>query len=232
MSSGAGRPRGVGGVRQQRALHTRRRVVAAAYQLFCQRGYVATTMNDIAAASEVAVQTLYFTFRTKATILGEALGAAVVGFDAWTGPLAEPPDAETVTALLEWYAEFEAAPDPRRALQVFVEHGAAILRRVGPLQAALVAASAHADAASVVEVAEQRRVDTFRRVAESLGRRGGLRPGVDEARAADVLLVLMSADVHQALTAGRGWSHAECERFLLDVLAQQLLPTEQRSTSA
>jgi hypothetical protein len=47
---------------------------------------------------------------------------------------------------------------------------------------------------------------------------------VDAERATDLLLVLFSAEVYQTLTAGRGWSHDECERFLLDILAQQLLP--------
>jgi AcrR family transcriptional regulator len=38
-----------GGIRRQRALETRRRVVKAAYRLFCRRGFAATTMNQIAA---------------------------------------------------------------------------------------------------------------------------------------------------------------------------------------
>lgn len=228
MAAGSGPARGVGGVRKQRALDTRRRVVTAAYHLFCQRGYVATTMHDIAGASGVAVQTLYFTFRTKAAILEEALGAAVVGFEAWNGPPAAAPDAEALIDMLEWYPEFEAAPGPKRALQLFVEHGAAVLRRVGPLQAALVAVSALVEAGGFVELAEQRRADTFHHVAGSLARRGALQPGVDEARATDVLLAVFSVDVYQALTAGRGWTHAACEQFLLDVLAQQLLPAGQR----
>ncbi len=210
-----------GGVRRQRALATRRRIVKAAYHLFCQRGYAATTMKEIAAASGVAVQTLYFTFGTKAAILGEALGAAVVGFDAWSGPPADPPDADMLTGLLGWYGEFEAEPDCRRALQIFVDNGAALLRRVGPLHAAIVAASADAEAAAVVAIAEQRRVETFGRVVADLSRRGGLR--LDEARATDVLLLLFSPVVYHELTAGRRWSHQDCRDFLLDILAQQLL---------
>ncbi len=210
-----------GCVRRQRALATRRRMVEAAYHLFCERGYAATTMKEIAAASGVAVQTLYFTFGTKAAILGEALGAAVVGFDAWSGPPADPSDADMLTGLLDWYGEFEAAPDSRRALQIFVDNAAALLRRVGPLHTAMIAASADADAATVVATAEQRRVETFRRVVADLARRGGLR--TDEARATDVLLLLLSPLVYHDLTAGRGWSHQDCRDFLLDILAQQLL---------
>ena len=225
MASTAGRSGGTPGIRRQRALQTRRRMVEAAYHLFCQRGYAATTMTDIADLSGVAVQTLYFTFRTKGAILGEALGAAVVGFNAWMGPPAEPPDAQTLTGLLDWYHDFAASPSSREALRIFVDNGIAVLHRVAPLQAAMHAASADTDAA-VIEVGEQRRIDTFRRVAAGLASKGDLRPGVDEARATDLLLVLFSAEVYQALTAGRSWSHAECKGFLLDLLTQQLLPSE------
>ena len=72
--------------RRERTLATRRRMVGAAYRLFCEKGYVATTMEAIAREAEVAVPTLYFTFRTKGAILGEALGAAVMGFDEPVGP--------------------------------------------------------------------------------------------------------------------------------------------------
>ena len=111
--------------RRERTLATRRRMVGAAYRLFCEKGYVATTMEAIAREADVAVPTLYFTFRTKGAILGEALGAAVMGFDEPVGP----EDSS-------WYGEFQAEPDARRALRILVENSTPILRRVGPLMAA------------------------------------------------------------------------------------------------
>ncbi len=222
-----------GSIRQQRALETRRRVVKAAYQLFCRRGFAATTMNQIAAEAGVAVQTLYFTFGTKGAILGEALGAAVVGFDEWTPPPADPPaDGEALTDLLPWHDELHAAEEPRRALNVFVENGTAILSRVGPLFAAMLAAAADPETAAVMDLAERRRVESYRHVAATLARTGGLRSGVDEDRATDVLLVLFSAEVYQALSAGRGWPHEECQRFFADVLSQQLLAPDRRPPPA
>ena len=47
------------------ARETRRRVVEAARDSFLELGYPATTMERIAAAAGVAVQTLYYTFRTR-----------------------------------------------------------------------------------------------------------------------------------------------------------------------
>jgi AcrR family transcriptional regulator len=220
----AGRATPPEGVRRQRARATRRRMVEGAYRLFCQRGYAATTMRDIAAEAEVAVQTLYFTFGTKSAILGEAVGAAVVGFDRWTGAPAGPIDVDQLTGVLGWYEEFRATSDPRAALAIFVQEGTAVLDRVGPLVAALTASRADPHAAAVIDLAEQRRVDSYRDVVRTLATKGGLRRGLSDARATDVLLVLFSAEVYQALRATRGWSRVECERFLLDILTQQLLP--------
>src|SRR6476620_7638946 len=108
--------------RRERTLATRRRMIGAAYRLFCEKGYAATTMEVIAREADVAVPTLYFTFRTKGAILGEALGAAVVGFDQSVRPEDAP-----------WFQKFDAEPDPRRALKMLVENTTPILRRVGPL---------------------------------------------------------------------------------------------------
>jgi len=46
--------------RREKALVTRRRMLKAAYELFCEHGYATTTMDLIAKRADVAVQTLYF----------------------------------------------------------------------------------------------------------------------------------------------------------------------------
>src|SRR5687767_1326387 len=124
----------------------------AAYRLFCQRGYPATTMDAIAAEAEVAVQTLYFTFHTKGAILGEVLGAAIIGFDAWMGPRDTPPQHD-------WWPRFEAEPDARRALALFVESGTESMARVAPLVAAMVGAGSDPDARAVFDLGERRRIE-------------------------------------------------------------------------
>ena len=201
--------------RRERALATRRRMVGAAYRLFCEKGYVATTMEAIAREADVAVPTLYFTFRTKGAILGEALGAAVMGFDEPVGP----EDSS-------WYEEFQAEPDPRRALRMLVENATPILRRVGPLMAATYAAASDPEVASVYELGEKRRQEGYRAIVQILARKGGLRPGIRVARATDILFVLLGPQLFDALANGRGWSVAECNRWIAEVLSQQLLTPE------
>lgn len=215
------------GTRAERTLATRRRMVAAAYRLFCSNGYLGTTMNAIADQAGVAVQTLYYTFHTKAALLDEALGAAIVGFDSWQEP---PPDPEIAELLPwhAWWADFQAAPSSAEALHVFVTHGIEILERVGPLVTAMRGGAGDPEAAAVVELGEERRLAAYRVAIQTLAdKHGGLRPGLDEAAATDILFVLFSADLYQALSTGRGWIPARCTQFFAEMLTAQLLGHQQ-----
>jgi AcrR family transcriptional regulator len=210
--------------RAERALATRRRMVKAAYDLFCRNGYLGTTVSAVAREAGVAVPTVYYTFGTKAALLAESLGAAVVGFDLWREPPPEPIDVEELLPLNPWWAEFQAAPTSAEALAVFLTHGVQILRRVGPLISAMHGASGEPEAAEVVRVAEQRRVASYREAVHALAcKAGGLRRGLSEPDATDMLVVLFSAEVYQALAVGRGWSSGRCVDFFGDILRAQLL---------
>jgi AcrR family transcriptional regulator len=189
-------------------------MVGVAYRLFCEKGYVATTMEAIAREAHVAVPTLYFTFRTKGAILGEVLGAAVMGFDEPVGPEDAP-----------WYRAFEAEPDARRALRILVENTAPILRRVAPLLAATHAAASDPEVTAISELSEERRRNGYRVIVRQLAAKGGLRQELTAARATDILLVLLGPQLFDALESGRGWSPTATNRWVVEVLSQQLLPS-------
>ena len=105
--------------RTDRALVTRRRMVRAAYDLFCERGYLGTTISEVARLAGVAVPTIYYTFGTKAVLLEESLGAAILGFDRWREPPADPDIAELLP-WHHWWAEFdEATTTSGEAFDVF-----------------------------------------------------------------------------------------------------------------
>src|SRR4249920_1324534 len=108
--------------RAARTLATRRRIVDAAAALFVAQGYGTTTLEQIAARAGVAVQTVYFHFGNKRTVLKEAVDIAAVGDD-------EP------VALLErpWWEELRAEPDPRRVLALWMASSRAIYARIGPI---------------------------------------------------------------------------------------------------
>ena len=210
--------------RTDRALVTRRRMVRAAYDLFCTRGYLGTTISAIAEDAGVAVPTVYYTFGTKAALLGEALGAAIVGFDRWR----KPPPHPQIDELLpwhEWWREFESAPTSHNAFDIFFTHGVGILGRVAPLVATLHGAAGDPEAAEVLRISEQRRVQTYRESVRVIAARpGGLRPGLASAQATDIVVVLFSAEVYRSLRTGRGWSARRSAVFLRELLSTQLLP--------
>ena len=209
--------------RSDRALVTRRRMVRAAYDLFCERGYHGTTISEVAKQAGVAVPTIYYTFGTKAALLGESLGAAILGFDRWR----EPPSDPDITELLpwhHWWAEFHDATTSTAAFDIFFSHGVGILDRVAPLVATLHGADGDPEAAEVVKVSEERRVRAYRQTIRVIsGKPGGLRPELTPAQATDILVVLFSAELYQSIRVGRRWSSARTTTFLHGLLSAQLL---------
>ena len=207
-------------------------MVKAAYTLFCSNGYLRTTITAVAKEAGVAVPTVYYTFGTKAALLGESLGAAIIGFDLWRKPPPGPIDIKELLPWNPWWSDFQAAPTSVEALEIFISHGVQILDRVGPLIPAMHAASGEPEAAEVVRAGEQRRVASYREAIGTLARKpGGLRPGLSESEATDVLVVLFSADVYQALAVGRGWSARRCAGFFEGILRAQLLDDQRRETA-
>jgi AcrR family transcriptional regulator len=202
-------------------------MVKAAYHLFCRHGYSGTTITAAAAAAGVAVPTVYYTFGTKAALLGESLGAAIVGFDRWREPPTDPIDMSELVPWHGWWAEFEAAVTSADALDIFIANGVDILQRVAPLVAAIHGASGDADAAEIIRVGEQRRAESYGIAVHVLaGKDGGLRPGLTVDAATDIVVVLFSAELYQAMAVGRGWSHTRCAAFFRDVLTSQLLGSD------
>src|SRR5580704_1216270 len=65
--------------RAQQARATRQRITGQALELFLRQGYAATTLDQIAASAGVAVQTVYFHFGNKATVLKEVVDLLAVG---------------------------------------------------------------------------------------------------------------------------------------------------------
>lgn len=67
----------VKGKRGDKARETRRRIIDAAAELFVEQGYGATKLQEIADRAGVAVQTIYFVFRNKPSLLKELVDVAI-----------------------------------------------------------------------------------------------------------------------------------------------------------
>lgn len=201
--------------RAARTRATRRRIVVAATELFVANGYAATTIDEIARRAKVAVQTVYFHFGNKRTVLKEAVDVAAVGDDEPVGVL-DRPEIERA----------RAEQDPRRVIEQWTVYGRGIMTRVGPIMSVV------RDAAVVdPDMAEQwaeniaQTASAFRVLATQLDAMSALRVPVDEA--VDILCALSGLEMY-LLLAGRGWSPQRWERFVIDSLTHALLAAEER----
>jgi AcrR family transcriptional regulator len=199
--------------RAARTRATRRRIVDAAAELFVGQGYAGSTLEQVAERAGVAVQTVYFHFGNKRTLLKEAVDIAAAG------------DDEPVAVLdQDWLDDVRAAPDPHRLIEVWVGQGRHILTRIGPIMRVVrdAAATDPQMAEQWATNAEQRAI-AFRLVVDLLAERTPLRVPVDEA--VDIVCAVHSPEVFEILTA-RGWSPQRWERFVVDALAAALLPDQ------
>jgi len=206
--------------RRARAEATQWRIVKAAFGLFCERGYVGTTMVQIAEAAGVAVQTVYFTFNTKAAVLSRAYDFAVTG----EGEPQLPWDQQ-------WYREMVAATDVVEALRHLVSGAGDITRRLTPLYVvASGSATGDPEVAAVVDRHERWRVEGYRDMLEVLRAKAPLRADLSPRRANDLLLLYAGMDVYHSLVEVQGWPHDEWVTWTRSTLADQLFGIDGAAT--
>jgi len=199
--------------RRERARATRLRMMRAAYELFCERGYAGTTMAGVAEHAGVAVQTVYFTFHTKGDLLNGSYELAVMGE---TDPL--PPDRQP------WYLAAAAAPGLTEAVRQIVGGVGEIERRTTPLDIVVrAAAQADPDSAVVWQRHEQLRHDGFQRMlVEVLLPKAPLRDHLDAEQATVLLLMLLGHGVYQALVLDYGWTHEAWVNYVAHAIEAEL----------
>jgi AcrR family transcriptional regulator len=206
-----GRP--LGGRRRVKSRATRRRITDAAAELFVQHSYATTTLEHIAHRAGVSVQTVYFHFGTKANLLKAAVDIASVGDDEPVALLDRPE-----------FRRIRGEPDPRKTLRLEVRQAREIFARIGPLMRVVRdAAGSDPDMATQWLTNEQQRLMVFGEVARELSAKGGLRPGMTVEEATDVIFGLLSVELHELLTTGRGWSNEHWERWINEMLSQAIL---------
>jgi AcrR family transcriptional regulator len=199
--------------RGDQARATRRRIIAAATELFTAYGYVSTTLGQIAEGAGVAVQTVYFHFGNKRTVLKEALDVAAVGDDQPIPVLERP-----------WLQEARTATDPNRVVTLWVEASRAILDRGAPLMAVLRdAANADPDMAALWATNEQQRDISYRLMARQLSDLDAFKADVELEQAADILFALLSLEMYSVFTTTRRWTPQQFQQWTIDTIRTTLL---------
>ena len=202
--------------RREQAAATRRRILEAAQLLFERDGYAATSMASVAAEAGVALRTVYLAFETKAGLL-RALWHLLLRGDEEDVPVGER----------EWFREVLEEADPKRALRLNARNARRVKARAGALLRVIAdAASVDPEIAALWGRIQSEFHDNQRLVVEALHEKGALRPGLDVARAADVLWTLNHPAVYWLLVGERGWDPEEHERWFVDASCTQLLAGE------
>ncbi|MEU0558715.1 helix-turn-helix domain-containing protein [Dactylosporangium sp. NPDC006015] len=217
MSDVNGKPRRryQSSVREEGAQRTRRAIVAAAGELFVERGYVVTSLAEIGAAAGVARPTVFAAFGSKPALLKQVLDQALAGDD-------EP----VAVADRPWFRPVWDATTPGTVLDAYADACVVIARR-----AALLFETVRRAADDAPEVAEL--WDTLQRnrragaamVVRQVQTLGTLAPPLDTETATDVLWIYNDPGHHAALVSQRGWPEDAFRRWLATSMRRALLPT-------
>lgn len=197
----------------------RTRVVRSAAELFEREGYLATTVGDIAAAAQTALQTVYSAYGSKVGVLAAAHDAAIAGDDEPV-PLAER----------EWFLDLVQAPTCTDAWVSALDRIHASTARVAPIYAVMMAAEADADVASLMKTLRAQRAEFSRLLVDQIAARPG-GEHLDRARVADLVYATESVETFTLFVTQCGWPVAQWRDWVHDVVARELLPLD-RSAAA
>ncbi len=196
--------------RRDQADQTRALVLAAAAELFVERGYQGTSIAAVAERARVSPETVYGHFGNKRTLLGELVRRAVRGDESAPVPEQKGPRA------------IAAATDQREQLRIFAADIVPRLERAAPLVAVVAGASrSDPELAELLRRLHDDRLKNLRTLTRLLSANGPLR--LDEEAALETVWALTSPELHQLLVRIRGWSRRRYRDWLAASLAELLL---------
>ncbi|MFD8526498.1 TetR/AcrR family transcriptional regulator [Streptosporangium canum] len=198
--------------RAQKAQETRRRILAAALELFVRDGYGATNLQDVADKAGVAVQTIYFVFGNKRALLKELVDVTIAGDDEPVATMDRP-----------WYTAALAADTAQDMVRAYVTGTTSVLERVAPIGKVLEGAVASdPEVAALWPDDVNPRYVVQREAAEALVGKPGARARLSAEEAADLLYGLLSPELYMLFVQERGWPRERWERWAGETLHAQL----------
>lgn len=202
-----------GSTRTEKARETRRRMLAAAEELFVRGGYGNTAIQGIADRAGVAVQTIYFTFGTKRALLKELADVTVAGDDEPLATMERP-----------WFTDAVAAATADGVLAAYAEGACAVLARIASITDVIrAAATQDTEIAALWKESLSQRRTVQERAATALVARPGARPGLAIVDVADVLYGVFSPELYLLMVRDCGWEPARFHVWTLRTLRDQLI---------
>ena len=199
--------------REAAAEETRERIRQAAKELFVAKGYVGTTLKDVADRAGVGERTLYDSFGNKFGLLRHTIAMLTMG-DESRVPAVDRPDSVAARGI----------DDPREALAAHLKLGTDLMNRAGDL---LLMAEAtpgmDPDLERSAARGTQAAYEINLRMAQRLHSRGELKDGMTAATAADIMFTLTSPGVFNTLRRRRRWGQQRYQDWVIASVTQQLL---------
>ena len=202
-----------GSGRRERARATRRRVVAAAQDLIEERGYVATTIAEVARRAEVSPESIYKGFGSKAALVKVVFDTVIAGDDEPVA-IADRPEVQQINA----------EPDVRVKLRLYAQGAALRSERSARVQLALRNGAAVDPATDELWQAVQgERLIGTTGLARHLVGTGQLRDGITVEEVRDVVWTCISAEVYDLLVHQRGWTRSAYVEWLTRTLVASVV---------
>jgi AcrR family transcriptional regulator len=188
-------------------------MLQAAAELFAERGYVRTTVADVARQAGVSEPNVYAVFTDKPGLLAAAIQRAVRGEEPAV-PLRDQPAWQRMltsrdgTAMLRRFAALQRQANAR----------------VWPLIDAVRAAAASEPVlAAQLATGAANRWNDCRAIAAALGQLGQLSPEISIDMATDMLWAMCSAEMYRMLVIDRHWPARQYESWVADALSAKIL---------
>jgi AcrR family transcriptional regulator len=199
--------------RAEQAAATRRAVLTAAREAFVTKGYLATTVADIATAAGVAVDTVYAAVGRKPDLLRELIEEAISGTDH-----AVPAEQR------DYVRDVRAAHTAREKITIYAHALTGIQQRLAPVFLALRdAAVTDPTCARVWRQIAQRRAANMHLFAADLRATGELRTDLSDDDVADLIWSMNAPEYWTLLVNDRGWTPTRFRDQLIDTWTRLLL---------
>lgn len=197
--------------RTEYAEATRQAAVDAARRLFRDKGYFATTVNEIATEARVSPATVY-------AVNGGKQGLLRTLIDEWS---AAPVVAEAIEHI-------ESLDDPVEILRYTTALTRQMRQDYGDIMRVVIAAAPHdRTAAEGLALGTRRYRAGNGLAARRLAELGALRDGMDADAALDILWFYLGYAGFFTLVDDNGWSYAKAEKWLFNTVCQALLESRE-----
>ena len=192
--------------RDRQAEQTRRDILDAARRLFARNGYRGTTVSQIAAEADVAVQTIYDSLGSKAAIVS-ALNDRI-------------DDAAGIADIARRIPEID---DPTALVGIPIAITRRILETSGDIARTAFRGSSEPELAAIRAEGIRRHRGGLQGIARRLEALDALAPGLTVDRAADVMALLCDPETWLTWTDDYGWSVDDVSAWTTDSITRLVL---------